>query len=98
MRTEIEVKKMLKRSLDSDGLVSPTAIDVLEWFLEMRSNYDHVWMGIDKKKIYLYNPFPGARWARNSLTYISKNDDDEFSDEFIFVVTEMKWRKIPCEL
>ena len=43
MRTEDEVKKMLKHSLDSDGLVSSTAIDVLEWVLGMRSNYDQVW-------------------------------------------------------
>lgn len=98
MRTEIEVKKMLKRSLDSDGLVSPTAIDTLEWVLEMRSNYDHVWIGLDKKKMILYNPFPAARWVRNSLIYLSKNHDDKFLDEFLFVVPEMKWSKIPYEL
>jgi len=45
----------------------------------------------------LYNPFPAARWVRNSLEYMSKNKDEKFQDEFVFVMTEMKWRKIPFE-
>ncbi len=49
MRTEDEVRKMLKHSIDSDGLVSPTAIDVLEWVLEMRDDYDYVWQRTKKK-------------------------------------------------
>ena len=43
----------------------------------------------------LYNPFPAARWLRNSLDYMHKNKDEEFADEFLFVVIEMRWRKIP---
>lgn len=45
----------------------------------------------------LYNPFPGARWVRYSLIYISERDAGKFADEFVFVMTEMKWRKIPFE-
>ncbi len=45
----------------------------------------------------LHNPFPAARWLRNSLDYMLKNKDEEFQNEFVFVVTEMRWRKIPFE-
>ncbi len=48
----------------------------------------------------LYNPFPAARWLRNSLDYIDctiKNRDEKFVDEFVFVVTKMSWRMIPFE-
>ena len=45
----------------------------------------------------LYNPFPAARWLRNALNYMTENDDETFQDEFVFVVTEMRWRKIPFE-
>ncbi len=49
MRTENEIKKMLKDSLDSNGLVSPTAIDVLEWVLGMPGADDYVWEQLKKK-------------------------------------------------
>ena len=40
MRTKEEIKKMLDASIVSDGLVSPSAIEALEWVLEIESEYD----------------------------------------------------------
>ena len=45
-----------------------------------------------------YNPFPGARWLRYSLCYLNKNTDKKYHDEFVFIMKEMGWSKIPCEL
>ena len=35
MRTEEQIKEMLKRSNALDGIVSPSAISALEWVLEV---------------------------------------------------------------
>lgn len=40
MKTEIEIKEALKISLESNGLISPTAIQTLEWVLGELSEID----------------------------------------------------------
>lgn len=40
MKTEAEIKQMLKRSIQLDGLVSPSAIAALEWILGIGNEYD----------------------------------------------------------
>lgn len=40
MKSEKEIKEMYKHCLDTNGLVSPSAIEALEWVLGMDGNYD----------------------------------------------------------
>ena len=46
MQSEKEIKDMLKKALDSNGLVSPTTIDTLEWVLDMDND---VFEDLEKK-------------------------------------------------
>ena len=40
MKSEKEIKEMYQHCIDTDGLVSPSAMEALEWVLEMEGNYD----------------------------------------------------------